>query len=160
MENVKGKERKLFADQNGHLFEVLKFGEGEVHLSPQGGGFITRVPEEAFGRKFRPASLPAWHAMEVEAEWLPDSRRLPAFSDGRRWNGWAVPYFDLDTGLKLCELMPNLAYSRERDAFIWRDPDAPDDEDVIFETRSIVVDDTPYKVYGIGAAYWTWDFVD
>lgn len=157
MENLKSESRGLFSDADGRLVEVLKAEGGKVYFAPQGGGFILHVPEERFRSDFKAAALPAWHAVEVEAEWLPEGQRFAAFSNGQRWNGWAVPYFELETGMRLCSLVPNLVYDKERDAFVWHDPDGPEDEQAVFEAASIDVEGTVHKVYGIGAMYWTWD---
>lgn len=150
------RERRLFSDHAGNLVEVLEHTEPlNVRFSAQGGGLVRTAPLTDFERMFRPAALPAFTRKAVSAEWLPDDLRLPAYTDGQRWNGWAMPYFELAVAQQLLEHLPNLRYDSERDAFVSEPYD--DEGDVeIFAAEVLWVSGRPVRAYAIGAGSWCW----
>lgn len=150
---------QLYADANGILMTVVGELTDPVRLVPQGGGFSGTMPLAKFKEHFKPVQgkLP-FKAARFDADWLPNDFLLEGYTDGRRWNGWAMPYLRLDQAQRLLAHMPDLRYDAGRDAFIQTiaEYDPPDNEDV-FEACWISVDGHAIKVYAIGAGSWCWD---
>jgi len=144
---------RLFADDSGRLFQIV---EETVEFAPQGGGPIQKIPRAEFERRFKPANLPAFSLVEIGAEWLPDDMKVPAYSNGRRWNGWAMPSFTLEAGQSLLKYMPDLSYDSARDAFISKDADDAQSEEEVFAAETLIIDGSPVKTYAIGAGSWCW----
>ncbi|MFN9470945.1 hypothetical protein, partial [Acidovorax sp.] len=109
------------------------------------------LPRAAFEETFKPAPAPSFARRHVTGEWLPKDLRLPAYTDGRRWNGWAMPHFDLEVAKQLLAHMDDLRYDAEKDAFV-----NTSDDDEIFEATTVKVDAISIKVYPIGAGCWCW----
>lgn len=149
-------EPNLFANDFGDLFQVLGALTSEtIELFPQGGGFIRKLPRAEFERRFKPAQAPAFSLRAVSAEWLPTDMKLPAYTTGERWNGWAMPYFPEKTAHALLPHMPDLSYDATQDAFVSRPID--DENNVtVFPAQALVVNGEAHKVYAIGAGSWCW----
>ncbi len=157
-ELLQAQSLRLFADEAGNLVQVLETSTPEtVEFSVQGGGFVHTTPRAEFEHRFKPATLPALSLTAVSADWLPDDMAVPAYSDGRRWNGWAMPCFTLEAGRSLLEYMPDLRYDSVRDAFISKASDDEDErEDDVYLAETHVIDGIPVKLYAIGAGSWCW----
>ncbi len=146
---------QFFADEAGHLVEVMCTSTAEtVVFAPQGGGFIRKTTRADFESRFKPATLPAFSLVAIGADWLPDDMKVPAYSNGRRWNGWVMPYFTIEAARSLLPFMPDLSYDSMRDAFV----SAPDDqaEEEAYCAATLVIDRLPIKTYAIGAGSWCW----
>lgn len=155
-QNVPTGNQRLFADENGCLVEVLWTSTGDiVEFSAQGGGFVQKAPRAEFEKRFKPAALPAFSLRVVSAEWLPDALKLPAYTNGQRWNGWAMPYFPVEAAHALLEHMPDLRYDDTRDAFVSKSYD-DEAEDEVYPAQVLVVRGETLKVYAIGAGSWCW----
>ena len=87
--------------KDGRLFEVD--GEQPITFNPQGGGFVSKVPLSQFLLEFdlvtstKAAKLygdlrPAM----VIGDW-PNGGPFHCYLDEQRWNGWRLPYFNLQT---------------------------------------------------------------
>lgn len=145
-------EMQIFADESGRLVQVVETSKSAtVEFAPQGGGLMRQLPRAEFERRFKPATLPGYSLIAVCADWLPEGVKVPAYSNGRRWNGWAIPYFPFEAARSLLEHMPDLRYDSARDAFV------KTNEDEIFCAETLVVDGKPIKTYAIGSGYWCWD---
>lgn len=150
------REPRLLADEAGHLVEVLGTSTADtVEFSAQGGGFVHKASRDEFEKRFKPAALPAFSLQAVSAEWLPDDLKLPAYTNGQRWNGWAMPYFPAEAAHALLEHMPDLRYDAAQDAFVSKSYDDETENDV-FPAQELVVEGATVKVYAIGAGSWCW----
>lgn len=150
-------ELRLFRDstnESAPLIEAYWPPGADVTFATQGGGLLQRMPLAAFEKRFVPAQMPGYKLMAVSAEWLPDDARVPAYTNGRRWNGWGMPHFTLEVAQGLVEFMPDLKYDKDRDAFTWRAE--PDMEEEVFQAEAILVDGEAVKVYPVGAGSWCW----
>jgi hypothetical protein len=147
--------RQLFKDDRGHLVEVKTMGLETVEFANQGGGFLRKMSRADFEQRYAPTDTPSYEPVTVVAEWLDDGARLPAYSNGLLWNGWAMPYFKKDTAMRLMEMMPGIRYDEGRDAFIARDEGI--DEDDVYGKVSIRVGDKTMDTYAIGAGSWCWE---
>lgn len=151
----------LYADSDGRMVQITQQTDKAVHFCDQGGGFDRWMPADKFAAKFKPAELPGFKAAGVSADWLPEGFTAPAFLNGKKWNGWAMPYFTLDAAKTLLPHMPSLSYSSEQDAFIAFEVEAPEGEqETLFQAETIQVDGAAVKVYAIGSGYWCWDEED
>lgn len=81
-----------------------------------------------------------------------------AYCDNQRWNGWAMPWFTLESARALMNDIPEVKYDEKLDRFTCQF-DSRDDIDE-FTPVTITVDGQPLKVYGIGAGFWVWDECD
>jgi|LNFM01.1.fsa_nt_gb hypothetical protein len=150
----------LFIDTGGNLVEVLWTSTDEiVEFAPQGGGAIRKCNRTDFERCFKPATPAAYAVAQISAEWLPRGMRVPAYSNGMRWNGWAMPFFTKEAGLSLLQFMPGLSFDSNRDAFVSKDADMSDEEEV-FSAVTLVIEGLPIKTYDIGAGSWCWEFAE
>lgn len=154
--NTEARELKLFADETGRLVEVLWTSSAEtVEFSAQGGGFVQSAPRAEFERHFKPASMPGFSLGAVSAEWLPEDLKVPAYTNGQRWNGWAMPHFPAAAAHGLLAHMPGLRYDSGRDAFVSKSYD-DEVEDEAFAAETLVIDGQAVKTYAIGAGSWCW----
>ncbi len=149
-----GIEPGLYQDTNGRLIEVSSVGP-DVEFIPQGGGFLRSMSRAEFERNFVPATAPVFERAMITADWLPEGVNLPAYSNGLAWNGWAMPHFDRETAMRLVEIMPEIRYDEQRDAFIAHDGTVGEDD--VFESVSIQVEGETVTVYPIGAGSWCWE---
>ncbi|ADV02160.1 hypothetical protein [Alicycliphilus denitrificans] len=102
------------------------------------------------------ATLPAFSLVKIGADWLPDDVTVSAYSNGRHWNGWAMPRFTLEAGHSLLKHMPDLSYNGARDAFISKDAQDDQAEEEVFAAETLIVGGSPIKTYAIGAGSWCW----
>ena len=140
---------------DGGMFEVAGVEGDKVRIAPQGGGFVRAVPLERFQQHFKPCEIPGFSPAMASADFLDGAASLPCFMNGARWNGWAMPYFEHATALKLCEAIPDLSYEESTDVFTLSGEDI--DEPEVFAAEHIEVNGSMVKVYGIGAGSWCWD---
>ncbi|KND62276.1 hypothetical protein BVER_01709 [Candidatus Burkholderia verschuerenii] len=152
-----GVERGLYQDASGRLIEVSSIGPN-VEFIPQGGGFLRSMSRADFEKNFVPATVPAFERATITADWLPEGVNLPAYSNGLAWNGWAMPYFDRETAMRLVEIMPEIRYDEQHDAFIAHDETSGEDD--VFAGVSIQVEGEAVTVYPIGAGSWCWETSD
>lgn len=76
-------------------WKVLVADDEETVIIPAGGGdFKRNFKTEVFEKYFVEAPVAVWHKRLFSAG--DDAVVVPGFTDGRRWNGWHVPSFELD----------------------------------------------------------------
>lgn len=156
-DGVTVQELQLFADESGRLVEAIwPSTADQVEFSSQGGGFVRRLPRAEFEQRFKPAQLPSFSLCAITAEWLPDTVQVQAYSNGQRWNGWAMPYFPAEAAQQLLEYMPDLRYDAQRDAYVAGADDGETEED-IFEAQPLIIAGKEVKTYPIGAGCWCWE---
>jgi len=84
------------------------------------------------------------------------------YTFGQTWNGWACPYFELETALKIAEFcsLPDepfiIRYNADKDAFECIEGNEIED---MYEVPAQTIDtvDGLKKVYPIGAFGWVWE---
>ena len=91
----------------------------------------------------------------------------PGFTEGDHWNGFACPFFEKETGMKIIdawiaagkEITPEVEYTAsfdlETDSFYFDDDCG--DGSIQFEGLDIVYEGKTVHVYPIGASFWVWD---
>jgi hypothetical protein len=159
MEQATGPTKlQLYRDPDGRLMQLVSEDVDTVHFCSQGGGFVHRARRPDFERDFRPTTPAGFHAARFSAEWLDEGTLLEGFSNGMRWNGWAMPYFSRETGLRLCTMLPSLRFDAGRNAFVSFCEDYPEGEqEEVFEACAVDVDGVALELYPVGAGSWTWD---
>ena len=85
------------------------------------------------------------------------------YTDGRTWNGWATPSFEIDEALALMENFNKVSesrimYSKGSDTFILYEPD----QETMTEYKGYngYTADGIKHLYDIGSWYWIWDEIE
>ena len=82
------------------------------------------------------------------------------WTDGRRWNGWEMPYFERSEAERLIRWLGDgrARFNAEGDAFVTLSQDG---EEEVWQAQSVVISDgSKLRVYGVGAGAWVWDEVE
>lgn len=147
---------RLYKDpKSGLMVDLMKVENGSVEFSPQGGGFVRTMDEAAFFQRFTESELPAYMPAKFASEAV--DFEIQGYSNQRRWNGWAMPHFEMSEARKLAEHFPDLRYDEAHDAFVYEPRDSDQE---VFEAVTIRVHDRDLRVYPIGAGSWCWDQVE
>lgn len=170
--------QKEFIDQrevggrHDQRWEVLASDEEETIIAPVGGGAFNRsLKTEVFERYFVEAPMPVWHKRLFSCG--DDAVVVPGFTDGRRWNGWHVPFFELDeagvmakhvssqdgTGVLISCIKPigdQTPYFVEIDQDSRTLGDTPEQYTRYVKPIEIEVDGSKHLVYQIGDGF-TWE---
>jgi len=156
-------DSNIYTDAKGWLVELHPSAEGSetVQISPQGGGFIRTMSRKVFEAGFKLAPKPVFQPIKVQGEWMDEGQSINAWSTGRRWNGWEMPYFEFDAAMSLLKDNTNLHFDAVRDAFIATDETMPEGErEEVFAAVVIDAGGQDIKTYPIGAGCWCWDRMD
>ena len=148
----------VYIDSKGFRVEIVPSSpEGVVSFYPQGGGFQRTLPVIVFEALYKPESAPpAMRRAIFSGDWMDET--WPGFTDGMRWNGWAMPLFEFETASKIFADIGNPSefwFDSEKDAFVYANPDFPDEPE-IFGASFIEVEGRTIKAYGVGAGSWCW----
>ena len=133
--------------------------ESGLLAHPLGGGFQLMIPGQE-ERRFRVVSEgERGTALFRKGRFrLADGdRAFDGWSDGRLWNGWEMPKFDLQVGLDILEWMGDAKarHDADRDAFVTVNQDG---EDEVWSAESITITDgSRIRAYGLGSGAWTWE---
>lgn len=131
---------------------------GSLLAHPMGGGLQLTIPSSDIPRFTVVTELertPIFHRGRFEIEGVDEG--FAGWSDGRAWNGWAMPYFEFDEAENvIAAVSPDSArYHEDLDAFVAKNQD---DEDETWASETIALPDGgQVKVYPIGAGSWIWD---
>lgn len=144
--------------EHGGYVEVEDDQADPISFYPQGGGFGHKGPRAKFMEMFERAEMPATHhkARFTMDLWDHD---VEGYSNGARWNGWAMPEFTFEVAQSVAADWPDMRYDAERDAFVYSPPEYPGEEDV-YRGRLIHTTDGELKLYAVGSGFWCWDEVD
>ena len=131
--------------------------DGNLLAYPLGGGFEMAIPTDEvvrFSVVTKQEATPIYRKAWFNLECL-DDVQLFGWTDNKRWNGWAMPLFEITQATKLTEfLMDQLRYDSAQDVFIGL---SGDDEEIWAGQFIDLPDGGQVKVYAIGAGSWTWD---
>ena len=136
-------------DENGNLLAY-----------PLGGGFELTIPTadvSRFSVVMKEEATPIYREAWFSLEGL-DDNEFEGWTADKRWNGWAMPLFELPQATRLAEVMNNqLRYDMSQDAFIG----SSGDEEEVWQSQIIdLPDGGQTKVYAIGAGSWIWEIVE
>jgi hypothetical protein len=125
-----------------------------IALYPEGGGPVYHLPLEAFKKHFVEAPKPTWRKAYF---CLADGPlQVPGWTDGRRWNGWAIPHFERHVAEMLAKELTcgEFKFHWEGDNLICTDESYPD------EPYGYLPDTIEGKqLWQVGDG-WTWDTVE
>ncbi|SPE52203.1 hypothetical protein SBV1_1460023 [Verrucomicrobia bacterium] len=135
-------------DQNGRLL-----------AHPLSGGFQLRFERDA-QRQFRVVTRAEqesrpWRRSRFEIEGT--EQRFVGWTDGTRWSGWAVPYFEFAEAQRVIKLVAQGEgrFDPKQDCFVTQNAQG---EDQIWKGRLIsMAGGKQVKVYGVGAGAWIWE---
>ena len=143
---------------------VSKAINGVVSFCKLGGGFVYEVSEDVMTRSFREATRKELtEPTYIECNFSFDdgcdeSPIYKGYTDGKRWNGWAMPYFEEEVAKSVVANSANIGddfrHIPEHDMFIMKF--LMQDEEETFEATEILINGEVKKVYAIGAGSWTW----
>lgn len=140
----------------GRRIEVSDSTTDPIIFCAQGGDFQCRMPLEEF-EYYEVAPAPTFERATVTAEFLPDDVVLPCYSNGERWNGLDMPYFDRAAVDRLIELIAGSTIPIR-----WADNGADvivmdeDYEGGFYTLESVTMPDG-VLAWPVGAGSWTWD---
>lgn len=138
-------------------------------MYPQGGGFGIKVPKEDFVLHFEPAPEPAWKKSYFTCDGM--SVVLPGYTNGLRWNGWQVPYFEraaidiLMAETNHPEFVIHYWKAEEPNVLVFEDMQEklagaqPEDYRAQYTATEIEVDGVKVIAYTFGDG-WCWDECD
>jgi hypothetical protein len=151
-------QKKIYYHRKA-LYEARENLDGSVNVWPQGGGFEKNYSAETFAGLFTAVEIePPFRKIAVSAEFINDGKvEIPCYSNGLRWNGWAMPYFDMISALEVVKLMPHLTYDEANDMFVWKPNDGVADDTEEYRGCAICVEGKVLTVYPIGSGSWCWE---
>ena len=131
---------------------------GDLLAHPLGGGLQLIVPAAEL-RRFALASelekTPVFHRALFEIEGA--DAQFEGWTEGRVWNGWAMPYFEFTEAGKVIGSMAvdTCRYDAASDAFVTV---TSDDEEETWSAEIIALPDGgTVKAYPVGAGSWIWE---
>lgn len=145
------------------MIEVLGRERDEVRFFPAGGGREFRMSAFEFDvthRQVRADELesPCAYAAVFSIDDLFEG--LVGYSFGRRWNGWACPYFPKESCDRIIAAIGKGArFDTEADAYVVPYDDGSDKSTEFdsYPAQIIEVDGHDVKVWPIGSGCWTWN---
>lgn len=146
---------KYRQNKYGNAVQVISESDEGVVFCNLGGGFQQVMPAERFYAYYDREWEAKWEQVDIGADWMDVT--LKAWSNGKNWNGWAMPFFELDQALGALKRVPGLKWYPERDCFEHKD-DHEEAELVTYPGTTIEVDGRSIKVYQIGDG-WCWDLL-
>lgn len=132
--------------------------DGVLLAHPMGGGLQLMIPAAEIPRFRIPDASEktrVFHRTEFSIEGRDET--FEGWSDGRRWNGWAMPLFEFVSAsavVAVCD--PHHGhFDGASDSFV---TGKADDEQEFWRGEIITLSDgSEAKVYPVGAGSWTWD---
>lgn len=116
-----------------------------------------------------------WQPVKVTITMGDDLGQFEGFTLGDRWNGWAMPSFTKEQGLRIAEWTDALAerypdgsvervlWDEGQEAFVMEDPTYPHAAGEPIPEEDLVAGfwctEVGQQLFGIGAYKWTWEDV-
>lgn len=157
MKIIKREHRDHFPER---VMQVDSVTADEVKCYNMGGGFVIRIPTSELHHydivdESRFDNL-TWRPALFE---VADKLFYSGFTDGKAWNGWAMPVFRKEVAMQIAKDLDSaderIAYDEALDAFTCTQPG--DDKPVLSEGFPIEVGGNKVHVYGLGGGYWCWE---
>lgn len=143
---------------SGEVIQVCsELADGRLEFTSQGGGFVRTMSRETFENDFVEHVIPGYQLGAVTLDMAPEGTSIPAYLNGQRWNGWQTPQFPVASMPQVMELVGCVTYDADRDAYIVKESDDPEDEWVVEAQMIETADGQQVKTYGVGAGSWTWE---
>lgn len=150
-------ENTIYVTESGYRVVVTRREGGRVFFVAHGGGFRQVAPEAQFDADFKwEVAPPAYRRIDTIMEMF-KGEVFPAYSNGERWNGWALPYFEYQVAVKVAHMISNKTrYDRDTETFTIPDDDYPA-EPYTYKSQLITVNGAKIKVWGAGTGSWCWE---
>ncbi len=154
---------QLYKDKSGDFVELDRVEDGRAYFSQQGGGFVKSMPEAAFHVLFEAANIPdTLRPFYFSAEWFEGDLNLVGYSDGSRWNGWAVPFVTKEVAQEIVRLLDSLdedsyRFRIEGDDIYFFDPQEQEEYKLAPDVCQTTDGEKPLYNFSLG---WCWEFVD
>ena len=140
--------------------DAVEILEMKIKVCPQGGGWARELenPED-----WEPAPIDNVHFRKGKF-CLDDTPSFEGWTTGLRWNGWAMPLFELEEARKIMAMGNEpcwtqvIAFYPIRDVFVcWSQFS---DEPETWKAHHIVTPEGVKKVYPCGSGSWTWSEIE
>jgi hypothetical protein len=136
-------------------------GKDYVLAYPQGGGFQIRVPKDFFEEHFKEETDVKFRRFLFGGDWHP--AMYYGWSDGSRWNGWAVPYVEEDVLKAIIAVQATVSdtpvLSMDGDVVVYTETDSTGVVEVFrYEPEEIEIENGKVKVWCLNFG-WCFDFL-
>ena len=150
---------------SGQMYTVVAVSGGTVKITPQGGGFVSNVNAVEFFKDCKPVTGdPEYRPCIVSVDGVESMFR--AYSNGYRWNGWAIPLFEKEQLLEIVALFKHslcfgqaqyVKFNEVLDASAWYDES--EEEWISGAVQEIeTADGDTVEVYPLGDG-WCWNHI-
>jgi hypothetical protein len=144
----------------GTLIVVRHDDQKNLLAHPLGGGVEMIIPSSDVSRftvVTQEEAIPIYRKASFSLEGL-DEYEFEGWTTDKRWNGWAIPCFEMQQAAKLARLLEDqLRYDPIQNAFIGS---SGDEEETWVGQLIDLPDGGQVKVYAIGAGSWMWDLIE
>lgn len=157
--------KKLYVYKDGRsIVEEDSRSDGVVSFHALGGGFSRRLPEHTFDQDFKATELPeVLYPFKFSGDWL--EAEYIGYTDGNRWNGWAMPLVTKETFEALIAIMgpENATVGEDGYKFRWDGDvmyfyDPQEEREFAISPEKRATTDGEKLLYDISLG-WCWDFV-
>lgn len=135
-------------------FRVVSVDDG-ITIANLGGGFVRKIRSAFDWRKVSPSEMNLkLRPANFDAEW--ENKVYPGFHDGRRWNGWSIPYFTKEVADQILQSFfdeGTATYDSKTDTYTLTQGKEEDNQFIKGES----IDGK--KLYQVGDG-WTWSLAD
>lgn len=148
---------RLFRSSDGWVVHVRERVGDRVSFSGHGDGYVMTMSSRAFAGNFKPyAPSRRLRKSKVTGRWLVRGTGIDCYCSELLWNGWAVPHFTLEEGLRIVSMMGGvLEYDSAQEAFI--DHGARCRGEGAYRAEYVEVEDGGQSLFAIGARVWCWE---
>ncbi len=165
----------MYNKKSKKYFEITKFENNKLFISPQGGGFVKSidVTQQSFINDFRKGkfdfknNMPfVWKKVKLfHDHWIEGKHFIEGYVTEHKWNGWSIPMVELDQIEKFNEIQKKTLDSEASSIFRIIDEDSiqikmfDEDEWVGIEASHIDVNNETIKAFDVSLG-WTWSEED
>lgn len=148
----------------GSTVEISQMDDQNVSFYPQGGGFQRTMPKASFDEHFELVTAPEpFRKFLFSGDWMENN--LVGYSDGRRWNGWAIPLVTKAVAVQIVGDLNAVSAGCPEDCFTarWEGEtlmifDPTEGEEFAVQPQAVQTDDGEVLLYDVSLG-WCWDFV-
>lgn len=150
-------ENAVYIGSNG-IVRVQSIEEEVVKYHEEGDDSFIRITTiNLFSKNFEPFDgvVALLEPCRIKAVWL--GHCFDGFHNGRRtFEGFLYPFFTLETGIGMCNVIPGLSYNKKGGYFVYSNGDETD-LSTMFSVKRVIVNGKTESVYPIGGGMWYWD---
>lgn len=161
---------KYICNSNNHFFEITNFNQDELSICPQGGGFVKviNINNPSFIDKVKNKKLLFLKEMPSQFKKVKlffdhfDGDFIFGYTTERRWNGWTMPYVELDEIKKFNQIQSKHDCFHDWSTFKIIDEDTisiidvNERDEIKIKSEQIVFKDQILKVFDVSLGM-TWE---